>query len=118
MKLQHQIDWDSNSVANSQSTRCVLIDACMSLATIYAKKHLRKHLNRIYGIILFQSQMFLDDTHTNVGRKAIIMFLIPILVEVIYDEIICSKQGWSTHTRTCTRTYSSTFFQYLAVLCT
>ena len=30
----------------------------------------------------------------------------------------CTLQGWSTHTRTCTRTYSSTFFQYLAVLCT
>ena len=29
-----------------------------------------------------------------------------------------ANQGWSTHTRTCTRTYSSTFFQYLAVLCT
>ena len=29
-----------------------------------------------------------------------------------------SYQGWSTHTRTCTRTYSSTFLQYLAVLCT
>ena len=36
------------------------------------------------------------------------------------DKILESsvRQGWSTHTRTCTRTYSSTFFQYLAVLCT
>ena len=91
MKMHHQIDWGSYSVANSQSTRCVLIDAFMSLATIYAKKHLRKHLNRIYGIILSKFQKFLNDTHTNVGGKAIIMFLIPILVEVIYDEIICSK---------------------------
>ena len=26
----------------------------------------------------------------------------------------CSGQGWSTHTRTCTRTYSSTFFSVLS----
>ena len=27
---------------------------------------------------------------------------------------VCGMQGWSTHTRTCTRTYSSTFFPVLS----
>ena len=42
----------------------------MGVATIYAKTHLRIHLNRNYGVILSQFQRFLNNTHTKCVLKS------------------------------------------------
>ena len=62
-------------------------DFIMGVATLYAKTHLRKNLNR-----LSQFQRFLWVIPIQyVCGKAILMCLIPILVGVVYNGIICSK---------------------------
>ena len=42
----------------------------MGVATIYAKTHLRIHLNPKYGIFLSKFRRFLDNTHTKGARKS------------------------------------------------
>ena len=66
----------------------------MDVAITYTKTHLRILLN--HKIVIVQTQLVhevsYDDTHTkSVCGKAILMYLIPILVGIIYDGIICSK---------------------------
>ena len=63
----------------------------MGLATIYTKTYLCILLNQNYGVFYPSSEGFLMIPIQNACGKAILMCLIPILVEVIYDGIICSK---------------------------
>ena len=54
------------------------------------------------GLVYPSSEGFLMIRIQNVCGKAILMCLIPILVEVLYDGIICPKtpfKGLSTHDR-------------------
>ena len=61
----------------------------MGVATIYAKTHLRTLLSMCF--FYPSSEGFLMICIQNMCGKAILVRLIPILVGVIYDGIICSK---------------------------
>ena len=63
----------------------------MGTATIYTKTHLHTHLKENMVLFYPSSEGFLMMHIQNVCGKAILRCLIPILVDVIYDGIICSK---------------------------
>ena len=63
----------------------------IGVATIYAKTHVRTHWNENMGLFYPSYEGILMICIQNVCKKAILMCLIPILVGVIYDGIICSK---------------------------
>ena len=63
----------------------------MGVPTIYAETHLRTHLNRNYGFIIFQLQRFLDNMHTKCVWKSNSNVSNSNFGSVIYGGIICSK---------------------------
>ena len=63
------------------------------VATIYAKAHLRTHLNRKYEIVKFWR--FLDYSHAKCVWKAIIMCLIPILIRINMIMVVLIHIIWA-----------------------